>query len=260
MTAPASRDDAATATSPVIDVEGVEVQLGSTTVLHDVSLQVMPGELVALLGANGSGKSTLLRAVVGILPLRSGSIRLWGHPVRDARVHDRIGYVPQFAAEGGSIPATARETVATGLLGARRWFVRRRDVRVAALLADVGLADLADRPVSQMSGGQRQRVMIARALVRRPDALVLDEPFSGVDLATQASLSQLIVRLRERGTTVVVVLHEPGPLADAITRAVVLDHGRIIHDGHPSSRPATDPGHDHAATVVEACLGQELHP
>lgn len=260
MSAPTpSSPPAPDAQQPVVAVRGLEVQLGTTTILHDIDLTVMPGELVALLGANGSGKSTLLRTIVGILPARRGEIRLWGRRVQDRRIHDRIGYVPQHDAEAGSIPATARETIATGLLGARRWFTRSRDVRIATLLADVGLTDLADRPVTQMSGGQRQRVMIARALVRRPELLVLDEPFSGVDLETQTSLAQLIGRLSERGTTVVVVLHELGPLAEAISRAVVLDHGRIVHDGDPAARPLLDPGHDHAV-VAEECLGQELHP
>lgn len=244
---------------PVIAVHDLDVALGGETILRGIDLEVMPGELVALLGANGSGKSTLLRAVVGILAPRRGEISLWGRPVRDRRIHDRIGYVPQYAADSGSIPATARETVATGLLGARRWFSRGRDVRVASLLADVGLTELADRPVTQMSGGQRQRVMIARALVRRPELLVLDEPFSGVDLPTQTSLAELLGRLSRRGTTIVVVLHELGPLADAITRAVVLDHGRVVHDGSAHERPALDPGHDHVV-IPEQCLGQELHP
>lgn len=245
--------------APVVDIRDIDVRLGAAPILHDVSLQVAPGELVALLGANGSGKSTLLRAVVGILPVHRGEVRLWGRSVRDRRVHDRVGYVPQYAADTGSIPATAREAVASGLLGPRHWLTRCCDPRVTSLLADLGLSELADRPVTRMSGGQRQRVMIARALVRRPQLLVLDEPFSGVDVGTQATLAPLLARLAERGTAVLVVLHELGPLADAITRAVVLDHGRVVHDGHPAGRPALDPGHDHHH-IVEQCLGQELHP
>lgn len=244
---------------PVLELSGVDVTLGSIPVLHDVSLAVAPGEIVALLGANGSGKSTLLRTAIGIVTPRRGSVRLFGQPVQDARAHEGLGYVPQFSAETGSIPATARETVASGLLGPRRWLSRARDPRVSALLADVGLADLGDRPITQMSGGQRQRVMIARALVRRPTLLVLDEPFSGVDLPTQTALAELLVRLRDRGTTLVVVLHEIGPLSEVLTRAVVLDQGRIVHDGPPEDRPLLDPGHDHPAHI-EDCLGQELAP
>ena len=103
--------------SPVLEVAGLSVDRGGQRVLHDVDLRVEAGELVALLGANGSGKSTLLRAVVGVLPPATGSARLFGRPVAQGTSHDRLGYVPQETSELGSIPATARETVASGSLG-----------------------------------------------------------------------------------------------------------------------------------------------
>lgn len=246
-------------TTPVIEVHRTNVELGGNPVLHDVDMTVRPGEMVALLGANGSGKSTLLRAVVGILPAASGDVRLFDRPVTDRSVHARIGYVPQFSAEAGSIPATARETVATGLLGPGRWFSRAGDPRIASLLADVGIPDLIDRPMTQMSGGQRQRVMIARALVRSPELLVLDEPFAGVDIATQAAIADLFRLLARRGTTILLVLHELGALEDDIERAVVLDRGRVVHDGRPGERPLFDPGHDHTADDPSQ-LGQEMNP
>lgn len=247
---------------PVVDVEHLSVVLGSTPVLEDVRLRVLPGEMVALLGANGSGKSTLLRAVLGVQPPAAGSVRLFGAPARDAAAHDRLGYVPQDTPAAGSIPSTARETVATGLLGSRSWFPRRQDPRVDRALAAVGLEDLAPRPVTRMSGGQRRRVMIARALVRDPELLVLDEPFAGIDLATQEIIAALFRDLAARGTTILVVLHETGALTADLTRAVVLDHGRVVHDGPVAERPRTDPGHDHALPVggLDECLGQEIHP
>lgn len=245
--------------APAVAVEHLDVDLGGAPVLHDVSLEVAPGELVGLLGANGSGKSTLLRAMVGVQTASAGTIRLFGRPVKDRRIHAKVGYVPQFAAGGGSIPATARETVTTGLLGPGRWFSRLHDPRVDSLLSDVGLSQMADRPITQMSGGQRQRVMIARALVRSPQLLVLDEPFSGVDVTTQDAIAAIFRRLSQRGTTVVVVLHELGPLSEDVRRAVVLDRGRVVHDGAPEDRPLFDPGHDHQA-LHEECLGQEIHP
>lgn len=243
--------------SPVVSVRTAAVSLGSRRVLHGVDLEIHAGELVALLGANGSGKSTLLRAVVGALPLESGSAKLFGKDVHEHRAHQQLGYVPQYAAESGNIPATARETVATGLLGPRSWFPRPRDLRIEALLSDLGLRDLADRPVTEMSGGQRQRVMIARALVRGPSFLVLDEPFSGVDLASREVITALFRRLRERGTTILVVLHDLGELEDDITRAVVLDEGHVIHDGEPTTRPRLDPGHDHVLRLTSD-LGQDI--
>ncbi|MGP5481444.1 metal ABC transporter ATP-binding protein [Brachybacterium alimentarium] len=246
----------------VVEVSGISVSRGSMRVLHDVDLTIESGELVALLGANGSGKSTLLRAIVGVLPVETGTARLFGSPVQQARAHDRMGYVPQDSAEAGSIPATARETVAAGLLGSRSWWPRTRDSRVIDALRAVGLEDLAGRPITRMSGGQRRRVMIARALVRDPEFLVLDEPFSGVDLPTQQLISVLFRELSARGTTILVVLHETGLLEGDIHRAVVLDHGHVVHDGPAKDRPHLDPGHGHPedAAPLDECLGQEIHP
>lgn len=248
--------------TPVIEVEGASVSLGGQRVLHGVDLRIGPGELVALLGANGSGKSTLLRAAAGILPLESGSAQLFGEPVQHSLAHDHLGYVPQDSAAGGSIPATAQETVASGLLGARRWWPSRRDPRIVKALEQVGMSDLASRPITRMSGGQRRRVMIARALVRSPELLVLDEPFSGVDLPTQDLISQLFRELSAAGTSILVVLHETGPLTGDIHRAVVLDHGHVVHDGPVEDRPRLHPGHGHPedAAPLDQCLGQEMNP
>lgn len=247
---------------PVIEMLGASVDRGGQRVLHGVDLRVEAGELVALLGANGSGKSTLLRAAVGVLPLATGSARLFGAPVRRGTSHDRLGYVPQDSAEAGSIPATAREAVASGLLGARSWWPSARDPRVDAALEAVGMAELSGRPITRMSGGQRRRVMIARALARDPRLLVLDEPFSGVDVPTQELIAELFRELSAAGTTILVVLHETGPLAGDIRRAVVLDHGHVVHDGDEHDRPRLDPGHDHPedAAPLDECLGQEIHP
>ncbi|MFC0674216.1 metal ABC transporter ATP-binding protein [Brachybacterium hainanense] len=256
MTGPALAPPAGPAT-PVVDVQGAVVTLGAQRVLHGVDLRVEEGELVALLGANGSGKSTLLRSVVGVLPLDSGSAQLFRHDVTTRAAHRQLGYVPQHAVESGNIPATAREAVATGLLGPRSWFPRSRDLRVGALLSDVGLGDLVDRPVTEMSGGQRQRVMIARALVREPSFLVLDEPFSGVDVASRELITALFRRLHERGRTILVVLHDLGELEQDITRTVILEGGRVVYDGPPEDRPRLDTGHEHALRPAPS-LGEEL--
>lgn len=246
---------------PVVEIEDARVALGGARILDGVDLTIHPGELVALLGANGSGKSTLLRALLGIHPLEGGSAKLFGVSSQRSRAHTRLGYVPQDSADAGSIPATARETVAAGLLGPGRWFLRPGDARVERALEAVGMADLAGRPVTRMSGGQRRRVLIARALVRAPRLLILDEPFAGIDLASQDSIARLFRELHADGVSILVVLHELGPLEPDITRAVVLDHGRVVHDGPPEQRPLLDPGHDHPVGITaDECLGQEIHP
>lgn len=218
----------------VLSVRDLRVDLGAHTVLHDVDLEVRAGEAVAILGANGSGKSTLVRAVTGIIPIHSGTVELFGTPLGPHAPLDRVGYVPQRVSAAAGVVATATEVVQSGLLGRRRLRPGRAAARRAAEALDaVGLAAAVDRPVTELSGGQQQRVLIARALVREPEMLVLDEPVAGVDLPSQEAFARTLTRLVEAGTTVVVVLHELGDLADLIQRAVVLRGGHVAHDGAP---------------------------
>jgi zinc transport system ATP-binding protein len=234
--------------SPVIDARGVDVTLGGHQILRGVDLTVHAGEVVALLGANGSGKSTLVRSLLGIVPVSAGEVRLFGGPPGSRGAHDRVGYVPQRLPAGAGVPASAVEVVLSGMLHGRRLRPPRGShARALAALDEVGLADRARRPVHELSGGQQQRVLIARALVRDPDLLVLDEPTSGIDVPTQQTFVDTVERLRGGGATVVVILHELGAFAPLIGRAVVLRHGRVVHDGAPP-RPRDEHAgahHDH---------------
>lgn len=236
--------------APVITVTRAAIGYEGRAVLRDVSLTVTAGEVVAVLGANGSGKSTLTRAVLGLVPLSSGSVQLFDQPARRFRQWHRIGYVPQRLGAGGGVPATVREVVAAGRL-ARRGILRppgRADRRaVATALAAVGLADRTGDPVSTLSGGQQQRVLIARALAGEPELLVLDEPTAGVDAASQEAFAGALQEFVAGGGTVLLVAHELGPLRALISRAVVVHAGGIAHDG-PVPEPAghhADPDHDH---------------
>lgn len=243
--------------TPVVDARGVRVRLSGAVILHGVDLAVTEGEVVALLGANGSGKSTLVRALVGAVPLSGGSVELFGTPLGRAVPWDRLGYVPQRVSAAGGVPATACEVVVSGTLHGRRLLPpRHARARACAALDEVGLGDLADRPVREMSGGQQQRVLIARALVRRPELLVLDEPVAGVDLPSQRAFASALTRLVAAGTTVLVVLHELGALAPLVQRAVVLRHGSVVHDGAPprprGEHAASDHVHLHPHDDVDA--------
>lgn len=231
-----------------VHARDVHVTLGGARILQGVDLDVRDGEMVALLGANGSGKSTLVKALLSVVPVSSGSVAIFGTDVVDRRhvPWRRVGYVPQRVGAASGTPATALEVVASGLLDNRRLRPPRgwRELAMSAL-DEVGLADRAHETVSVFSGGQQQRVLIARALVRRPELLVLDEPLTGIDRDSQEALAATLTGLRERGTSVLAVLHELGSLAGLLERAVVLRHGRVVHDGPPPPAAAGHCGPEH---------------
>lgn len=232
--------------SAILTAEDLSVELGGLPVLRGVSVAVHPGEAVALLGGNGSGKSTLVRALLRLVPIERGQVRLFGTPLRRFEHWEKIGYVPQRSTVGLS-RAKVREVVASGRLARRRIFTPARPAdrrAVAAALETVDLAERANDEMAHLSGGQQQRVLIARALVGDPDLLVLDEPTAGVDLEHQAVLATVLSTLLERGIAVLVVLHEVGPLTPLINRVVMLRDGRVAHDG---ALPESLNGHHHHA-------------
>ncbi|QHC29379.1 MULTISPECIES: metal ABC transporter ATP-binding protein [unclassified Streptomyces] len=234
---------------PVISLRGVRADLGGRPVLRGIDLTVSRGEVVALLGANGSGKSTAIRTIIGQVPLADGAIELFGTPRRAFRDWSRVGYVPQRTTAAGGVPATVTEIVSSGRLARTRFGLFRKDDRdaVREALERVGMADRAKDSVNALSGGQHQRVLIARALVARPELLIMDEPMAGVDLASQEILARTLKSQVAAGTTVLLVLHELGPLEPLIDRAVVLRDGCVLHDGPPPRAVGQHalPGHDH---------------
>ncbi|MFF7181385.1 ATP-binding cassette domain-containing protein [Streptomyces sp. NPDC008121] len=234
---------------PVISVRGATAALGARPVLRGIDLTVGRGEVVALLGANGSGKSTAVRAVIGQVPLTGGSISLFGTEQKRFRDWARVGYVPQRTTAASGVPATIREVVSSGRLSRRRlgWLGKADRAAVERAIELVGLADRAKDSVSALSGGQHQRVLIARALASEPELLIMDEPMAGVDLASQEILARTLREQVAGGTSVLLVLHELGPLEPLIDRAVVLRDGCVVHDGPPPKAVGQHalPGHDH---------------
>ncbi|GAA3108347.1 metal ABC transporter ATP-binding protein [Streptomyces echinatus] len=234
---------------PVVALRGVTAELGARPVLRGIDLTVGRGEVVALLGANGSGKSTAIRTIIGQVPASGGTVELFGTPRRSFRDWARVGYVPQRTTAAGGVPATVAEIVSSGRLSRTRFGVFRKADREAVrhALELVGLADRAKDSVTALSGGQHQRVLIARALVAEPELLIMDEPMAGVDLASQEVLARTLRQQVEVGTTVLLVLHELGPLEPLIDRAVVLRDGCVLHDGPPPQAVGQHalPGHDH---------------
>ncbi|HUP87468.1 MAG TPA: metal ABC transporter ATP-binding protein [Acidimicrobiales bacterium] len=223
---------------PVLAAADLTFSYGSTRVLDGVSLAVAPGEFVALAGPNGSGKSTLLRLLLGLTTPESGSVELLGAPPTRLAERWRLGYVPQRAIVPEHLPATVEEVVAAGCLSRRGW---RRGLRagdrvdVAHALESVALTERAGDPLRELSGGQQQRVLIAKALVSRPDLLILDEPVAGVDTESQRQFRDALVHLvHDHGSAVLLVSHELGAVATDLDRVLVLRRGRIVFDGPPA--------------------------
>ncbi|WBQ03092.1 metal ABC transporter ATP-binding protein [Kribbella sp. CA-293567] len=239
---------------PAVQVTDLSVDLGGRLVLRGVDLSIRQGEVVAVLGTNGSGKSTLIRTAVGLLPAARGTVELFGTPVPRFRQWSRIGYVPQRITAAGGVPATVAEVVTSGLLSKRRLFRPLKAADRAAVDEALEIVDMADRrkdAVAELSGGQQQRVLIARALVSDPELLILDEPTAGVDLASQAIFADAIRERVARGTTVVMVSHDLGPMDALIDRSVVLRRGRIVYDGPPHASQTHAHVHPHGSIEDE---------
>jgi len=227
----------------VLSVDAVSFAYRDQQVLDCVSFEVTSGEFVALAGANGSGKSTLIRVMLGLLPPAQGQVAVFGQTPRQLRDRWRIGYVPQRPVAADLLPATVRDVVTAGRLARRGWWRRMTAVDRAAVDAaidDVGLSDLARRPLGQLSGGQQQRAYIAKALVSDPELLVLDEPTAGVDADSQRHFRDTLVGLaRGRGAAVLLVSHELGAVADELDRLLLLRRGKIAFDGPPDDLVAS---------------------
>ncbi len=231
--------------APILELDNVHVSWGANLVLHGVSAQIGAGQTVALTGANGSGKSSLLRAILGSAPITVGRVLLFGRDTSVSRKipWERVGYVPQRVSSGGGVASSAMEVVRSGVLGHHKWWTTRADTeRSLEALRRVGLAHRADDPMSTLSGGQQQRVLIARAVVRDPDLLIMDEPMAGIDAHSRERLAQVVTELHEEGTTVLVVLHELGELGPLLDRELHIGAGHLTYDGPPRG---TGDSHDH---------------
>lgn len=233
-----------------LKARGVGVRLSGLEILHDVDLDIKRGEVVAILGANGSGKSTLVRTMLGVIPPSTGHVKAFGKPVGSTTRWSEIGYVPQRIGAGSGVPVSVYEVVESGLLHGRTLRIRRSQRKaIAHAMEAVHIEDLAHRTVTELSGGQQQRALIARALVRAPRLLVLDEPIAGLDIPSHIALARTLKELNNSGTTLVLVLHELGAFRPLIDRTVVLRGGTIIHqtefqpNGHEITTEELE--HDH---------------
>ncbi|WP_079176641.1 metal ABC transporter ATP-binding protein [Streptomyces sp. MUSC 14] len=219
-------------TGPVVALRGAAVRVGGRTLWSGVDLRIGAGEFTAVLGPNGVGKSTMIKVLLGTLPTAAGDVRVLG--ARPGQANDRIGYLPQRRSFDATLQIRGVDVVRLGLDG-DRWGVplpfpsarRRADrARVDEVIELVGATAYAHRPIGQCSGGEQQRLLIAQALVRQPQLLLLDEPLDSLDLPNQSAVAALIGRIcHQEGVSVVMVAHDVNPILHHLDRVVYLAEG-----------------------------------
>lgn len=233
--------------------DNLHVAYETNVILHGVDISIPVGQCVAITGANGSGKSTFVKALIGSAPVTAGEVRIFGgsprgmgEKRRDTIDWNRIGYVPQRPATGAGVSSSALEVVRSGTLGPRQWWYPRGSKKAALEALDtVGLAHRKDEPTQVLSGGQQQRVRIARALVRDPDLLIMDEPLAGIDKHSQEKLADIVELKKAEGKTILLILHELGPLQPHLDRAINIANGHVEFDGDPKELPHLHPEQHH---------------
>jgi manganese/zinc/iron transport system ATP- binding protein len=221
--------------APILDIHDVTVAYQRKPVLWDIDLTLDEPRLVGIVGPNGAGKSTLIKAILGLVPLVSGSIRLFGEPVETQR--QRIGYVPQRESVDWDFPVSVLDVVLMGTYGQLGWFRRpgaAQKARARDCLAQLGIQDLEHQQIGQLSGGQQQRTFLARALAQQADVYFMDEPFAGVDAATEKAILAILKRLRAAGKTMFVVHH------DLRTVPLYFDHVVMLNVRLIASGPSED--------------------
>ncbi|WP_377267775.1 metal ABC transporter ATP-binding protein [Peterkaempfera sp. SMS 1(5)a] len=227
-------DTTAPSGSPVLCLCAAAARVGGRTLWSGVDLEVRSGEFVAVLGPNGVGKSTLVKVLLGTVPAAAGDVRVLGR--RPGEAGHRIGYLPQRRSFDADLRIRGADIVRMGLDG-DRWGVplpwsRSRRVerqRITEVIELVGASAYAQRPIGQCSGGEQQRLLIAQALVRRPEVLLLDEPLDSLDLPNQSAVAALIGRICHReGVAVVLVAHDVNPILHHLDRVVYIAEGGAV--------------------------------
>lgn len=216
---------------PVLEAHNLTVSYNANPVLWNVDFTLPKGELTGIIGPNGSGKTTLLKSIMGLVPLSSGFVKIFDQSLDNVR--DRISYVPQRETVDWDFPASAFDVVLMGRYSRKNILrkLSKDDYRIATeSLEKVGMQDYANRQISQLSGGQQQRVFIARALAREAELFLLDEPFTGVDAASEDAILKLLGVMKNEGKSIIVVHHDLHT-AKAYFDWIVLLNTRLVASG-----------------------------
>lgn len=216
----------------LIEIRDLTFSYGATPVLEGVNLSIPAGEALCIVGPNGGGKTTLLKLILGLLRPTQGTLRVFGEP--PGRACRKVGYMPQYLQFDALFPVTVQDIVLMGRLGGEGlagwlgWYTRADRLAALEVLEDVGMADFRYRRFATLSGGQRQRVLLARALVTRPELLLLDEPTANVDSAAEARLGAILQQLRSR-MTVLMVSHDLGFVSGIVQHVVCVNRTVVMH-------------------------------
>ncbi|WP_103173686.1 manganese/iron ABC transporter ATP-binding protein [Paracoccus sp. SY] len=219
--------------------DGIEVRnltvaySNGVTALRDASFTVPQGSVTALVGVNGAGKSTLFKALMGLLPHSSGQVRIMGGTVEQALARNLVAYVPQAEEVDWTFPVLVEDVVMMGRYGHMGFFRRARPIdrqAVDAALARVGMTDFRWRQIGELSGGQKKRVFLARAIAQEARVILLDEPFTGVDVKTEEAIIALLKAMREEGRVMLVSTHDLGSVPEYCDR-VVMVKGTVLASG-----------------------------
>jgi len=218
-------------------MKDITVRKASALLLDGISLSVSPHEFVGIIGPNGAGKTTLLNVIAGFERFE-GTLTLWGHREtwrRSRATRLRLGYVPQLFQIDPAFPILAGEAVLTGIIGRLGFFHspgKREKEKAMRLMEMMRVDHLADRPLGQLSGGERQKISLARAIIQKPDILLMDEPTASLDIAVQKEVLNLIDEIqKQEPLTILFVTHDFSMLPSTMRRAVLLNHGKKIFDG-----------------------------
>jgi manganese/zinc/iron transport system ATP- binding protein len=216
--------------TPVIDIHNLTVSYHRKTAIRSINLKIRERGIIGIIGPNGAGKSTLLKAILNLVPADHGSIRVFGQPID--RVRKKISYVPQKEIIDWDFPVTVNDVVMMGrythLGPVERPGSRDRSV-VDAAITKVGMEAYRNQQIGNLSGGQQQRVFLARALAQESDILLLDEPFVGVDAATEQAIIELMHTLNDEGKMVIVVNHDLGKVQDYFRHLIMINQRLIAY-------------------------------
>lgn len=218
---------------PIFDIKNLSFVVKGQTILSNISLEIFCSEYIAIIGPNGGGKTTLIRMLLGLEKPTGGEVRIYGKKLSNFKEWHKIGYVPQRAAQiDSSFPATVLDIVKMGRTSQRGIFgtFSKLDMQlVNDAMLKMDILELKDKMVGTLSGGQRQRVMIARALASKPEILILDEPNTGVDVASQKNFYALLRELNKKeGITIVFITHDIGVIADDIARLFTINQKATV--------------------------------